>query len=931
MKKAVSFIIILLSVGALAYIFLTVAWGGSLLPGETSTDAWESSHAVDRSGNLYFVQKEQESVSLVSLDSTGRRVYRRDITADVTLPCVFDDLFVDQDKNLYLTTYSLVPDTSVIRRVSIFRYREDGSFVGRIFQEDIVGLQDGKFRLISAMSDDDAAVYFGLLRETGADLYAYAKTGENMAVKTGAQAYPADMKPVNTFYVLPSGDTIFSLEGGTLLKTARDGTETRHEFGAGVIVDRIWFAGIQFYFRDAASGTVYVSSAANLDPAVAIGGTETVEDDARTLFRQLDPVAIGNVGNVMGILQRDGTSRIFLGGFAFLPDIGSSTGTGEADLLRWLLLAGIAAGCLILTLLLWEFYCSFLNMRMPLLLRQGLLVVLVVFLSLYFLINRIIVPQSQQMLQGVDREDRIRAGQSFIAAFRSHSEAAASGTAEATEAAAFFLRYRDNLQAGLPGLRSGNPTDLEMAARALDTSHFCFFTGIDGEYRILASTDRYEPGFPAVRLGYGTGMILELADTARYGTLSFEAQTRKGRELCVLMPTSMTYGGSPVLLGVLTGLDARERNTSAMVNTVSRFLVFVGLALVLLMLLVEVFTVYNLRKLERGVHRIAAGEYGGDIGVRSGDEIEDLSNSIQALSLGMKDTRTSLNLLNASYHRFVPERFLEMIGETHIEKVGKQSQAYKENAILLFLRFRFLSSAEERSEEIFASINTVFEAIAPVAGESGGTVYNFMPDGFNAVFEGGTEAVLRTALRMREVMHGLNARSREEGRGEVDIRLFLTRGNLMMGFIGEEKRMEPAAVTNEARKAEPLLQLCFDSDIHIACTLEVLESLPVGVYRNRLIGEVMVREERVALYDLFDSDPYDLVKAKETFADRFELGVRLFTKMDNANARNMFMEILKNTSLDGAARNYMYITEYNLRAGTRQSTYTTIRELERTR
>jgi hypothetical protein len=237
----------------------------------------------------------------------------------------------------------------------------------------------------------------------------------------------------------------------------------------------------------------------------------------------------------------------------------------------------------------------------------------------------------------------------------------------------------------------------------------------------------------------------------------------------------------------------------------------------------------------------------------------------------------------------------------------------------------------EKSEEIFANINDVFEKIVPVVSESEGTVYNFLPDGFNAGFEGTPEEVLQAAFRIREVSGALNQQRKRKGKGQVDIRIYITRGNIMLGFIGDEKRMEPAAISHEAQKADPIMRICYDSGIYIACTKEIQDELPDNDYRSRKIGDVMIEKETVQIYDLYDSDPYSLLKVKEVHSDRFGLGVNLFSKGDYAKARNMFMDIIKYSSQDEAARNYMYISEFNLRSNYKQSTYTTIYELERMR
>ena len=190
-------------------------------------------------------------------------------------------------------------------------------------------------------------------------------------------------------------------------------------------------------------------------------------------------------------------------------------------------------------------------------------------------------------------------------------------------------------------------------------------------------------------MGYGRYMVDGLEKAEKNEISSFNVMLQSGKELCLLLPTGLNYSGFPVVLSMSTGLDVLDNDISNMSKIVVNFMRFIGLVLVLLVIFVEYITVYNVRKLKKAVDKIAEGDYGRIIDIHSGDEVEELSKSIQVLSVNILNVTNSLNKLNASYHRFVPQRFLEILGETHIENVGKGSQAQKENVVMMFLRFRF--------------------------------------------------------------------------------------------------------------------------------------------------------------------------------------------------------------------------------------------------
>ena len=63
------------------------------------------------------------------------------------------------------------------------------------------------------------------------------------------------------------------------------------------------------------------------------------------------------------------------------------------------------------------------------------------------------------------------------------------------------------------------------------------------------------------------------------------------------------------------------------------------------------------------------------------------------------------------------------------------------------------------------------------------------------------------------------------------------------------------------------------------------------------------------LFDLYDGDPYALLKHKEMVAPQFDEAVRLFYKGDFEKSRYLFMQIVSACLDDGAARNYMYYAD----------------------
>ncbi|MDD2554285.1 MAG: hypothetical protein PHP51_06915, partial [Desulfotomaculaceae bacterium] len=593
-KKILSLIIILFAISSLGFVFFANDLISSLFVQRDNKKVLEYAHGVDRSGNIYFIRKEKEQSFLVSVDSTGRQSYKKNISDKVAKQSIFDSIFIDQDKNLFLTVYEIMPGSSQITEVGIYMFRDDGNFVAQIFKNGIQQNYDSKFRLVSAMSDDDRNLFFGFLNGTSLDVFAYEKGKTEQVKKVNAYSIGEISDKINAFYVLPSGDAIFSLESGTLLKKSNsENRDTSFTFNGSnkVIIERFWFAGNQFYCQDAISGNMYISSSSKLEPYLVMKGNKVISEKDGITFAQLNPVAVGNVGNVAGALNKGSFNRLFLGGFAFLPEVGKTDPSDSKDLTKWFLLIGIVAGSIILSLLLWDCYCSILHMKLSMLFRQAFMVILVIFLALYTLTSFIIIPKSEDMIGNVHLAEQIQKGQMFTASCKGFVTSQQGSELDQEKAIAFFAQFRENRSRLWLTTKNEIQNEAQISLITMDA----------GQYVLLASDERYEEGFPAARMGYGGDFINGIREAENKTINSLEVMSKNGIERCVLMPTGMTFSGSPVILSIIVGLDVLNKEISDRTGTITVYIALVGLILVLLVMVVEYFTVHNVRRLKNSV------------------------------------------------------------------------------------------------------------------------------------------------------------------------------------------------------------------------------------------------------------------------------------------------------------------------------------------
>ena len=632
--------------------------------------------------------------------------------------------------------------------------------------------------------------------------------------------------------------------------------------------------GEGLYVYDAAAKDIYQVDANLSNVRVFARGSNVVSQAGQVKMGSFESIFVTSGGRVAGLLN-DGGLAVYAGGATFMERI-NVQGTGGFNYsILWV--AAIAVGVILLTILIFDAYVAFFKMRISIMVRQAILIVISIVGMLYILINFIITPSLESTLADQYYGRILSSAQVMVSAIESLGE-------EETEA---VFSQTHTVMARKPG---------EVAPLHFDL--------LSQSGKLIVSTDGYRKGFDGDVLPMRIALKQRMGTIEPGGHLFTQAQEAAGSRMYAMV---LLDDGRCLVASVSADLLTPE--IESIMEIVSRFLVIVGVVIILAFMLVEYLTVHSIRKLKKGVDAVSAGDYSIVTHINSGDEVESLSNSFNTMTRFIRHNVLSLERINRAYYRFVPENLVRILGENSVENLGKDSHV-KRRMVVMVVEFTIEAAAQAQSAEgLFTDINQVMERIAPAVAENGGTVYDFKYDGFHAVFDQSAESAVLAALQIREVTAALGAERRSQGRTKVDVRVVLDIGDVMLGIIGDENRMSPTAISDSINNAGAILSLCRGSDIYIGCSEAVAEE--IKGYRIRYVGKVRRRgeEEGMKLFDLYDGDPYALLKHKEMVAPQFDEAVRLFYKGDFEKSRYLFMQIVSACLDDGAARNYMYYAD----------------------
>ena len=200
-----------------------------------------------------------------------------------------------------------------------------------------------------------------------------------------------------------------------------------------------------------------------------------------------------------------------------------------------------------------------------------------------------------------------------------------------------------------------------------------------------------------------------------------------------------------------------------------------------------------IREIEGRVRALEEGDLSTDFVAGGSQEFADLAHSINEVAGTLDaqrrseaEARASLQALNAAYRRFVPQTFISLLHRSDITSVELGDNTELPISILFCDIRSFTPMAESMTaRETFDFINAYLARLGPVVREHDGFIDKYIGDEIMALFRSPDDAVA-AGVQMFEVLQGFN----EDRAPNPPIRIGIHTGQVMLGTIGEQSRME---------------------------------------------------------------------------------------------------------------------------------------------
>jgi two-component system, sensor histidine kinase ChiS len=241
-----------------------------------------------------------------------------------------------------------------------------------------------------------------------------------------------------------------------------------------------------------------------------------------------------------------------------------------------------------------------------------------------------------------------------------------------------------------------------------------------------------------------------------------------------------------------------------------------------------------------------------------------------------------IELYSNASSKFVPREFLTFLGRDTIADVRLGDQVAREMTVFFSDIRDFTSMSESMTpSDNFAFLNSYLKRATPIIRANNGFIDKYIGDAIMALFPTEPHDALRAAVELQRALVGYNQGRKTAGYAPVRIGIGLHRGELILGTIGEEERMQTTVISDAVNVASRIEGLTKVFGVSLLVSKSVVEKLPSGhEFRLRHLGAVKAKGKTrsVEIYECFDNDPVELREHKINSIELFNAGVSEFRK-----------------------------------------------------
>ena len=297
--------------------------------------------------------------------------------------------------------------------------------------------------------------------------------------------------------------------------------------------------------------------------------------------------------------------------------------------------------------------------------------------------------------------------------------------------------------------------------------------------------------------------------------------------------------------------------------------------------------------------------------------ILNLLSSQAAISIENARLYTNMSELNVAYQRFVPEEFLRFLNRESIIDVKLGDQIRKEMSVLFSDIRSFTELSEKMSpEENFNFINSYLKRMGPRIRENNGFIDKYIGDAIMALFPRNSDDAIKASIQMMQEIVIYNKHRNNQGYPPISIGIGIHTGELMLGTVGEDRRMDTTVISDAVNLSSRLESMTKQYGVGIIISEDTLnKTLDKEKYQFRLLDNVIVKgkSKPIVVYEILDYYPEEILNSKLKSKEIYENAISFFYAGEFSKAQDLFLKVLQITKEDKATKLFLERIEHLLK------------------
>ena len=183
-------------------------------------------------------------------------------------------------------------------------------------------------------------------------------------------------------------------------------------------------------------------------------------------------------------------------------------------------------------------------------------------------------------------------------------------------------------------------------------------------------------------------------------------------------------------------------------------------------------------------------------------------------------------------------------------------------------------------KENFNFLNAYLKEVSPLIRQNKGFIDKFIGDAIMALYPEDATHAIRSAIEMHQAVNNFNATVRiPNNQIPMRIGIGLHKGKLIMGTVGEEKRMDSTVISdavNLSSRLESLTKVFGVKIIIIRKNSRRISHILMSIFKSRYLGRVQVKgkQQAINIVEIYEGDHPVVIEFKERTKNRFTEGCK---------------------------------------------------------